>query len=411
MSEAEVALEWRRASARRLTTAAGQRLIVLHPGYPGSGPGPDFRDAILAGPGGILQRGDVEVHQHAADWVRHGHHRDRRYLGVILQVVRQKGLWTVAPLADGRLAPTVVLRPRRSSCPAPPLPVESCRLELPAGAPAASRRLRQDGMRRFLTKARRFQAHLLVTSPEQVLYEGVAEAAGYLANREPFRELARAVPLSELASLATREATVDEGRLRLSRTLLLASGLAPAAGAAGSPKVRVDAALWNVAAGRPGNAPRARIEALAAFLAVALSHGLVEALDCLLARVPSDVPRVARRLLGADRAWASTAGPAGPAAGGFGLARADEIAVNILLPFAFALGRAVPGRSDVASRAFGAYLNYPALRDYAILKAARSALSQGPTGGGACLQQGLLHRVERLCRRRPCWRCPLQGLV
>ncbi len=405
MSEAEVALEWRRAAARRLTTAAGQRLIVLHPGYPGSGPGPDFRDAILAGPGGRLQRGDVEVHQHAADWVRHGHHWDRRYLGVILQVVRQRGLWTVAPLSDGRLAPTVVLRPRRSSG-AIPCPAESCRLELPAGAPAVARRLRQDGVRRFLTKARLFQAHLLVAPADQVLYEGVAEAAGYLANREPFRELARAVPVGELVPLAAREVSVDERRRRLSRALLEASGLAPAGGA-GSPQARVDPALWNVAAGRPGNAPRARLEALAAFLAVALPWGLVNALDGLLDQASSAVPRVARRLLGADPAWASTAGStAGAVAGGFGRARADEIAVNILLPFAFALGRMVPVPSQRARRALGAYVSYPTLYDYSILKVARSVLPAGLTGGGACQQQGILHRVERLCRRRPCWGCP-----
>lgn len=408
ISEAEVALEWRRSSARRLTTAGGQRLVVLHPGYPGSGPGPDFRDAILAGSGGRLQRGDVEVHQHAADWVRHGHHRDRRYLGVILQVVGHIGLWTVAPLSDGRLAPTVVLRPRRLSG-ALPCPAEPCRLGLPAGAPAVAPLLRQDGVRRFLTKARRFQAHLLVAPADQVLYEGVAEAAGYLANREPFRELARALPAAELVPLAARGVGVDERRRRLDRVLLEASGLAPAGGA-GSHQARLDPALWATAANRPANAPRARIKALAAFLAVALPGGLVNTLDSLLDQAPPAIARVARRLLGADPAWASTGGSAvGAVAGGFGRARADEIAVNILLPFAFALGRAVPDRSDLVPQALRAYLSYPALQDYAVLQAARSILPEGLTGGGACLQQGLLHRLERYCRRRPCWGCPCQG--
>lgn len=418
-----MALAWRRASARRLTTAMGQRLTVLHPGYPGSGPGPDFRDAILARPGGRLERGDVEVHQHAADWVRHGHHRDPRYLGVILQVVGQRGLWTVAPLADGRLAPIVALPPGGSSgrgTPrAAPSPAESCRLELPAAALVAARSLHREGLRRFLSKVRRFQAHLLVVPAEQVLYEGVAEAAGYMANREAFRELARAVPATELGRLAARGATVDDRRQRLSRALLQGSGLA-ALQAAGSPEGRVDPALWNVAPGRPGNGPRARVEALAAFLAVVLPGGLVAVLLQLLERPAAAVPGAARRLLAGQEAWAAAGarggagGHQGPveettARGAFGRARADEIAVNILLPFALALGRARPASAELARRALAAYLVYPSLPDYSILRAAGALLPEGLPVRGACLQQGLLHRVEKLCRRRPCWGCPLQG--
>lgn len=69
-----------------LQTTDGEELEVVDPGLPNSHAGPDFFNAKVK-IGGTLWAGDVEVHDRASDWLRHGHDRDRAYDRVVLHVV------------------------------------------------------------------------------------------------------------------------------------------------------------------------------------------------------------------------------------------------------------------------------------------------------------------------------------
>ena len=69
---------------RPLQTTDGQPLEVIDPGLPHTDAGPDFFNAKVK-LGGTLWAGDVEVHDRASDWLRHGHDRDRAYDRVVLQ--------------------------------------------------------------------------------------------------------------------------------------------------------------------------------------------------------------------------------------------------------------------------------------------------------------------------------------
>ena len=71
---------------RPLQTTDGQPLEVIDPGLPHTDAGPDFFNAKVK-LGGTLWAGDVEVHDRASDWLRHGHDRDRAYDRVVLHVV------------------------------------------------------------------------------------------------------------------------------------------------------------------------------------------------------------------------------------------------------------------------------------------------------------------------------------
>ena len=71
---------------RPLQTTDGQPLEVIDPGLPHTHAGPDFFNAKVK-LGGTLWAGDVEVHDRASDWLRHGHDRDRAYDRVVLHVV------------------------------------------------------------------------------------------------------------------------------------------------------------------------------------------------------------------------------------------------------------------------------------------------------------------------------------
>lgn len=88
LSEADLAYLWegQRFPPEALSTRDGAPLRMVYRGRSQRGPGPDFRDAIIA-TGSALLSGDIELHVHASDFRRHGHHLDPAYDAVILHVV------------------------------------------------------------------------------------------------------------------------------------------------------------------------------------------------------------------------------------------------------------------------------------------------------------------------------------
>lgn len=68
-----------------LRDSEGGRVDVIETGLWNRGDGPDFLDASVC-VGGVVCRGDVEIHLRSADWYAHGHHRDPAYNRVVLHV-------------------------------------------------------------------------------------------------------------------------------------------------------------------------------------------------------------------------------------------------------------------------------------------------------------------------------------
>jgi hypothetical protein len=64
LTEEHLCLVWaeRLYQPSQLKTSEGLPLHVVFPGWRGGGPGPDFRDAVIALPDATLLYGDVEVH-------------------------------------------------------------------------------------------------------------------------------------------------------------------------------------------------------------------------------------------------------------------------------------------------------------------------------------------------------------
>ncbi len=181
-----------------LRTTDQQRLRILHQGKQNWDQGPDFLDAEIQ-IGRQRHHGHVELHLHADDWVRHGHHRDPHYNAVVLHVFLEQGKKSIVR-SDGTEIPGLFLGDRigtatelrgRSSL--------ACsgigRLHLPADPMSW---LEQAGTARLMEKSQSLQRLLVQNKHDwsQLLWEELAVALGGPVNGTCFRQLAQQIPWS-----------------------------------------------------------------------------------------------------------------------------------------------------------------------------------------------------------------------
>jgi hypothetical protein len=422
-----------------LVDSSGRQLRVVYPGRRWGGPGPDFQGAILELPDATLRHGDIELHLRASDWQAHGHHLDPSYNRTMLHVVLWAGGAGSVRREDGALVPSLPLISRLAAA----LPELSQRAT--ASGPAletacldsaedAIRLVDRAGLERFLGHAAAFEGDLTVQSPEALLYRGLLIGLGYAANKRPGALLAEVAPWE----LAARIGSGSDGEARLRALLLGAAGLLPSQRGrpiddgeparleatwralreelAGPP---LRASAWRLIGLRPASWPARRLAGGAALLARWLQEegplALFEqaALDQRL-----DAAKLARLAVASFSAsssepyWAvhfdfglSTARPARQQVG---RDRAIELAANLLLPLAYALGRS-SDRPDLSAAALLAYRALPA-GSWNRLSRTMALQLLGPPGLRVCAsasrQQGLLHLFKRWCWERRCEECP-----
>lgn len=374
LSEGQLARLWLEQTfpPEALTTRRGQRLRVVYRGRPAAGAGPDFRDAIIASPWGLLQ-GDVELHVRSGDFRRHGHHVDPAYAGVVLHVVFWDDVGVDTPLPGGGSAPVVALgdwvegraREIRSWLERPALWREPCRSAVERlGAADVGALLDRLGEMRLVQKTAAFRRRLKAESVDQLLWEGVLEALGYGGDREAFRRLAERLPWASL--VGTLAATPAGERAGLALHLL--QGAAP------------DLSRAN-ARGRPGNRPEVRLRGAAALAARWTPSGPTSA---LLPLVERGTERVVPKIIGA----LTVPRLVGPS-------RAQEMLVNVVLPCLCAHGgRGLQG-------AVGAiYARLPLPARYGAVRHLHEALSGVRVT--ARRQQGMLYLLRGYCCRGAC---------
>lgn len=419
----------------RLGTTAGQRVQVVYRGRLNGDEGPDYRGALIA-LDGELRRGDVEVHVRSSHWRAHGHGKDPRYNGVILHVV----LWHDASLPilsengvslptlplwdclDRPLSETAALERRRA------LSDETCRLRS-LNEEDLGRLLDEQGDERFWKKAAVFQGALADNRAEQVLYEGLMSSLGYSKNQEAFRKLARSLPLSVIEGFLHGKPSPQQSLV--SQALLLGSaGLLPSqrgerrmGGVTGEMEklwrsYRLTPALrreeWRFFRVRPENSPVRRLAGMARLLARNIDKGILESLGEPVwtvdgAKACRDLER--RLMATAPSHWRLGYDLGrrfkGLSASLIGHARAREMVVNVVLPFAWAHGE-LASLPELCQRANAAYGVCPRLAENQITRW-MSQLVGEPAKRAATTarrQQGLIHMFHSFCREERCAECP-----
>ena len=383
LTEAQLSHLWagQRFPASALATRHGVPVRVLHPGRPGRGSGPDFRDAIIAAPSGQVLRGDVELHVRASDFRAHGHDRDPAYDRVVLHVVFHDDAAQDAQLRNGRRPPTVALAPwahRRARelagwLSTPRLWREPCHDALARlGREEVLSLLRGLGEQRFAERTAALAELVQTCGPAEALYRALVGGLGYGGDRLLFEGIPARLPFATLADVI--DSAEKQQRVAVAHAALL--------GAAGG-------GLAQCRAGRPANRPERRLAGLA----------------LLLVRHRSLLEGPASFGTGAPARETVVAWCAPPQ---IGRSRAIELLVNAVLPWAAACAEA---RDDhaAADAARECFSRLPRPARYGALAFLENNLTdaEGALPVDARVQQGLLALYKTECTQGGCGRCRL----
>jgi len=468
LREEDVAQLWQACpwGAKLLRTTVGERIQVVYPGRRNLGPGPDFRDAIIALEGRRVRHGHIEVHTTTSAWRAHGHAADPAYHKVMLHVVWKDD----GPVAGGPLR-TLALAPLFPAG----LPETYATQRLPDFQPCADLHTKCDpmtvgmlfatlGERRLRTKAERMRAAMEHHGPAQALYAALLDALGYSQNRAPFQQLSEGLPWSVVEALLSGKANARQygealflgaaGLLPSQRgetkernlaaeRLTSQSDTAPRRGAtcraptAGEQtyareletvwrQFRLEPVVPNTAwvrrGVRPANAPARRVAATAHLCTRLAATGPVQA--CLDLTDSSDWTQALRRVqaafaLPAARSayWATRCDFGVPLRGApqslIGGERVREMLANVILPFLVAYGD-IAGDTGLADRAITLFRRAPAAGMNRLVRSMRDDVFGLPpryVPMTAARQQGLLHIYHAWCREKRCDACAVGQML
>jgi len=269
-----------------LVTTDHVKLALVQPGFWNRGPGPDFGGAVIQFPDSGKQQGPVEIHLTPQAFKSHGHDRDPAYRNLLLHAVWTLGLSPETLVrSDGTAVPCVELS---SQLRVPLHEAKQCfsaaPSELKVGArigrcqntmanlkpEECTRLVMEAGWFRFHQRVARWRLRSRVQELPTLIWEGLAEVAGYTQNREAMVHLAQHCPIQELR---------EHGELEREALLLGRGGWLEGPVPKGMDgtwrslwdfwwKVRDDSAPnspipWETKSIRPLNRPERRIAALA----------------------------------------------------------------------------------------------------------------------------------------------------
>lgn len=263
----------------------GKTVVIIDPGEWNRGAGPDFLSATVQ-IDGETHHGPIELDLEARNWELHGHRDSHHFNEVILHVVlHDSGPEFFTRTHNNREIPRILLSqddvqkalglPRLSQALARPGRCLAPLADLPQSD--VTDLLKEAALHRARLKAHRFEQTVSLHGFQQALWENLAEALGFSANRLPMRLLAQRLPLKKLLKLPPP----DRAAIIFGTAGFLAPNLHESAPPDSRewledlwtlwwkhrvefefPENRVPA--WSTRNTRPGNHPQRRLAALAA---------------------------------------------------------------------------------------------------------------------------------------------------
>ncbi len=248
------------------------------------------------------------------------------------------------------------------------------------GTQAVRQALQAAGAGRFEVKVARITAATAQVGPEQALWQALLDCLGVGGDRDGFRRLAEKFP-------ATLARSVPGSQLEAA--LVHVAGLGPAPDLPNELRLPEPISPAIGITGRPANRPQGRLAGLASLhrkAGIGLSQMALESV--------AHVDKAADLLA----VW-QAAGREKPAL--IGPARAQELLVNAVLPFA-----ASQGLSEKARWLLERLTAVPAYGRTAFLET-NLRPQRGRIARNVLQQQGLLGFIETWCSQGGCGRCPL----
>jgi len=400
----------------RLCSVSGKALRIIYTGYYNTGRGPDFLGAII-NLDGVESCGNIEIHFHQMDWIRHKHHEDHYYNDVILHVVfypdantpitiKENGdtievLDLRAHLNDeiGKLIATKDYR-------LPPTKEDYCDLLSLCDRDRIMGILQEFGKSRFENRVKRLCAMLFYHDFAQILHQGMMEAFGYDKNKYNMLLLAQELsaakimqwielgctPLELYAIFLGSSGLFDKAKHLLDQQLYLELQRAYESQAYYAKKIAIDWQLFRI---RPSAHPVLRLGAYAQYLCHVSSSGAMQHL-LSLATPQGDLLGNLYRLFASIKS---------PSTYQIGKSQILILYVNVLLPILY-LYADKNGMQELKQRAWEMYSTCPPLpENYKTRLMQTNNPKSAKIKASAMIQQGMLEIFNRYCQYRMCEQC------
>ena len=415
--------------APNLKTVSGKDLKIHYQGQFNTFRGPDFVNAIISLDGEDLQ-GAVEIHQNTQDWLKHNHHEDVYYNQVILHIVlNHNGIQPFTMKENGELIEILELKNQLSE-EIQKLLADIGDKSLTSGSDYCDLLSAIDndrlfsilslyGKQRFMSKVRRFNASLALSDFDQILYEGMMEAAGYDKNKFNLFQLAQSIPFSKIRDWHKEGLKSNE----LISIFVGASGLLQKSRNRISPelyetlsheyesqrfyahKINVDWQLFRI---RPGNHPIYRLILLSEFLYSCLSEGF---LNFFLSNVEAVKPDPQKRYQNFCKQFKFKQEGILQNSKSLGTTVVNNIYINIYLPVIYLYYQKM-ANTEMTESVLESYLTFKALPENYITRFMCNHINSSQVNEvnkKTLYQQGLIDIYYRFCRYHLCAECNKQN--